>query len=601
MSEMSTSTVSDAGSNTKISMKTRIQKFGSYLSSMIMPNIGAFISWGIITALFLATGWLPNEELAQMIDPMKNYLLPLLIAYSGGSLVHGQRGAVVGAIGTMGVVVGSEIPMFLGAMLMGPFAGWLLKQFDDKFADKIPQGFEMLVNNFSSGILGFILAVLGYYFVGPTIGAITDIASVGIQAIISDGFLPLANVITEPAKVIFLNNAVNHGIFTPLGAQQAQEAGKSILYLVSINPGVGGGMLLAYMLFGSGSAKSSAPGAFIIQFFGGIHEMYFPYVLMKPLMVLAVIGGWVTGTAIFQLFDVGLVGPASPGSIISVVAMTPPGDLFGILLGVFGAFLVSFAIGVAILKFDRSEGKDFEASKDAVQAEKRAAKGQTTGDTQVAENVADVPKAENVNKIIFACDAGMGSSAMGASLLRKKAKQIKLNIPISNSAINNLQDEPGTLVISQNELTPRARRQNPSGMHVSVDNFLDGARYDEILGAMIAQPIEVKETDNTAASQTTNIAIQNIDNIYLPFEDKVGETTMAASILRNKLKKINIHDVTVKAVAVEDLVHTNKTDATLVIGNQAIVQSLQELYPDLDGLVIEDLLEASAYDQLIES
>src|SRR5699024_5394270 len=490
---------------------------------------------------------------------------------------------------------------FLGAMLMGPFAGWLLKQFDDKFADKIPQGFEMLVNNFSSGILGFILAVLGYYFVGPTIGAITDIASVGIQAIISDGFLPLANVITEPAKVIFLNNAVNHGIFTPLGAQQAQEAGKSILYLVSINPGVGGGMLLAYMLFGSGSAKSSAPGAFIIQFFGGIHEMYFPYVLMKPLMVLAVIGGGVTGTAIFQLFDVGLVGPASPGSIISVVAMTPPGDLFGILLGVFGAFLVSFAIGVAILKFDRSEGKDFEASKDAVQAEKRAAKGQTTSNTQVAENVADVPKAENVNKIIFACDAGMGSSAMGASLLRKKAKQINLNIPISNSAINNLQDEPGTLVISQNDLTPRARRQNPSGMHVSVDNFLDGDRYDEILGAMIAQPIEVKETDNTTASQTTNIAIQNIDNIYLPFEDKVGETTMAASILRNKLKKINIHDVTVKAVAVEDLVHTNKTDATLVIGNQAIVQSLQELYPDLDGLVIEDLLEASAYDQLIES
>lgn len=592
MSEVSVTT----DSNEKTSMKTRIQKFGSYLSSMIMPNIGAFISWGIITALFLATGWLPNEELAQMIDPMKNYLLPLLIAYSGGSLVHGQRGAVVGAIGTMGVVVGSEIPMFLGAMMMGPFAGWLLKKFDNQFSEKIPQGFEMLVNNFSSGILGFILAVLGYYFVGPTIGAITDIASIGIQAIITDGFLPLANIITEPAKVIFLNNAVNHGIFTPLGAQQAQEAGKSILYLVSINPGVGGGMLLSYILFGSGSGKSSAPGAFIIQFFGGIHEMYFPYVLMKPLMVLAVIGGGVTGTAIFQLFDVGLVGPASPGSIISVIAMTPPGDLFGVLLGVFGAFLASFLIGAAILKLDRSEGKDFEASKEAVQQEKRASKGQTTTSHQTSENVDDVPKAENVNKIIFACDAGMGSSAMGASLLRKKAKQINLNIPISNSAINNLQDEAGTLVITQNELTPRARRQSPSGMHVSVDNFLDGDRYDEILGAMVEEPVVTSETEQVDHVDQASLSLAETDFIYFPYDGKVGQSTMAASILRNKFNRAGIQGIEVKAKAIEEI---SNTENTIIIGNQQVVQALKDLNPNLNGLIVDDLLNENAYDQLI--
>lgn len=595
MSEVSVNT----DSNEKTSMKTRIQKFGSYLSSMIMPNIGAFISWGIITALFLATGWLPNEELAQMIDPMKNYLLPLLIAYSGGSLVHGQRGAVVGAIGTMGVVVGSDIPMFLGAMMMGPFAGWLLKKFDGYFSDKIPQGFEMLVNNFSSGILGFILAVLGYYFVGPTIGAVTDIASIGIQAIITDGFLPLANVITEPAKVIFLNNAVNHGIFTPLGAQQAQETGKSILYLVSINPGVGGGMLLSYMLFGSGSAKSSAPGAFIIQFFGGIHEMYFPYVLMKPLMVLAVIGGGVTGTAIFQLFDVGLVGPASPGSIISVVAMTPPGDLFGILLGVFGAFLVSFLIGTAILKFDRSNGKDFEASKEAVQREKRASKGQANTSSQTVENTSSltaVPKADRVNKIIFACDAGMGSSAMGASLLRKKAKQINLNIPISNSAINNLQDEAGTLVISQNELTPRARRQSPSGMHVSVDNFLDGDRYDEILGAMIDQPLEVEKVNQEPNVYHDGVSLDQFDHIYFPYEEKVGKSTMAASTLRNKLKKAQITGIEVRAKSINEI---SATDKTLIIGQPADVQKLQDLYPHMDYLLVDDILASESYDELL--
>lgn len=406
-----------AEESSKTTIKTKIQKFGSHLSSMIMPNIGAFIAWGIITALFLESGWLPNEELAQIVDPMKNYLLPLLIAYTAGSLVGGQRGAVTGAIGTMGVIVGSDIPMFLGAMMMGPLAGWLIKKFDDLFNDKIPQGFEMLVNNFSLGILGFILAVLGYYIVGPSIGAVTDIASIGIEAIISDGFLPLANIITEPAKVIFLNNAVNHGIFTPLGAQQAEQLGKSILYLVSINPGVGGGMLLSYLFFGKGSAKSSAPGALIIQFLGGIHEMYFPYVLMKPLMVLSVIGGGVTGTAIFQLFDVGLVGPASPGSIISVIAMSPPGDLFGVLLGVFGSALVSFGIATLILRFDRSDSENFAASKVAVQQAKRESKGQTIDDNEVdTDNRAGnkqnedegIPKVENVDKIIFACDAGMG-------------------------------------------------------------------------------------------------------------------------------------------------------------------------------------------------
>lgn len=601
----------------KSSVKATIQKFGSYLSSMIMPNIAAFIAWGILTAMFQETGWLPNEDLAQLVDPMMNYLLPLLIAYSGGGMIHGQRGSVIGTIGTMGVIIASDIPMFLGAMIMGPLGGWLIKKFDETFEERISQGFEMLVNNFSLGILGFFLAIFGYFIVGPAIGSITIIASLGIQNIISLGVLPLVNVITEPAKVLFLNNAVNHGIFTPLGAQQAEEIGKSILYLVSINPGVGGGMLLSYLFFGKGSAKSSASGALIIQFLGGIHEMYFPYVLMKPLMALSVIAGGVTGTAIFQLFNVGLSGPASPGSIISVVAMTSPGDLFGVLFGVFGAAAVSFGVGALVLKFDHSESKDFEESKKAVKKAKRESKGQyddeKINEGQVAyvskNNNEEVPKAEHVEKIIFACDAGMGSSAMGASLLKRKAKSIDLNIPITNSAIGNLKDEQDSLVITQEELTPRARRQSPSSMHVSVGNFLDSDQYDNILAEMVEDPFvepdEVSigatsvEDDNVNEVSQMNQEAKNLDNIgqvFFPYESKVGKSTMAASLFRNELIK---EDIDMYAQAI-DLYDIKDSDKVLVIGDQETVGSTRVENPHVQYKVIEDILDPVAYKQLFE-
>ncbi|MDR2247557.1 MAG: PTS mannitol transporter subunit IIBC, partial [Treponema sp.] len=136
-------------------MKQAVQKVGRSLSAMVMPNLGAFIAWGLITALFIATGWIPNEKLAGMVDPMLKYLLPLLIGYTGGKLVGGGvRGGVVGSIATMGVIMGASIPMFLGAMIAGPLGGWGIKKFDEAVEGKVPAGFEMLVNNFSAGILG---------------------------------------------------------------------------------------------------------------------------------------------------------------------------------------------------------------------------------------------------------------------------------------------------------------------------------------------------------------------------------------------------------------------------------------------------------------
>ena len=348
----------------KTSLKAKVQKLGTALSGMVMPNIAAIIAWGLITAIFMEKGWFPNKQIAELIDPMLDYLLPLLIGYVGGRMVDEERGAIVGAIATMGVVVGSDVPMFLGAMIMGPLGGYCIKKLDELFQTKIRSGFEMIYNNFSSGIMGMLLAILGVYIVNPIVSSGSHLMSQGVDWIISIHMLPLANIFIEPAKVLFLNNAIGNGILVPLGIQQAASAGKSVLFLLESNPGPGLGVLLAFMFFGKGNAKASAPGAAVIQFIGGIHEIYFPYILMKPALFLAVIAGGVTGTFTFQLFGAGLKAAASPGSIIAIMMMTAQGSYLGVLAGIASAAIVSFIIAAIILKADRkSEGDDEFAAK----------------------------------------------------------------------------------------------------------------------------------------------------------------------------------------------------------------------------------------------
>ena len=471
-------------SENKSSLKVLVQKVGTALSSMVMPNIGAFIAWGLITALFIPTGWMPNAKLAALVAPMIFFLLPLLISYSAGKNVHDERGGVVAAIATMGVIVGTVTitekglggtPMFLGAMVMGPIAAHLMKKFDKAVQPKIKTGLEMLVNNFSAGILGFILAILGFFGIGPIVKVITKALSAGVDVIINAHLLPLANVFIEPAKILFLNNAINHGILTPIATEQALNTGKSVLYLLEANPGVGLGILLAYVFFGKGSAKASAPGAAIIHFFGGIHEIYFPYILMKPALIFAAMAGGVSGTATFQLLGAGLRAPASPGSILAVLAQTATGSYFAVVAGVVVSTLVTFVIASIILKRDKGEG-DLESAQSKVSNMKAESKGQ-----DVATDNASETSYADVKRIIFACDAGMGSSAMGASILRNKVKKAGLDYEVTNVAIRNLNEESGLLIVTQNELTPRAKQMNGKALHVSVDNFLNSPKYDEIV------------------------------------------------------------------------------------------------------------------------
>jgi len=349
-------------------LQATIQRIGGYLAGMIMPNIAAFIAWGLITALFIPTGWWPNEQLAALVGPIILTLLPVLIGYTGGRLVHGQRGAVIGAVATMGVVVGTDIPMFLGAMIIGPLAAYVLKMFDGAIAGRVRPGFEMLVDNFSSGILGVVMAILGFLAIGPVVKTLADAAGSGVDWLVTNGLLPVVSIIVEPAKVLFLNNAINHGVLGPLGVTQALENGKSILFMIETNPGPGLGILLAYFLFGPRSLRPSAPGAIIIHFLGGIHEIYFPYVLMNPRLILAAIVGGASGVATAVVTGAGLVATPAPGSIFAYLAVTPRDGYFGVLLAIVVATGVSFAVASMLLGFGRAEEPVEAAQPDAARA-----------------------------------------------------------------------------------------------------------------------------------------------------------------------------------------------------------------------------------------
>lgn len=452
-------------------MKENVQRFGRFLSGMVMPNIAVFIAWGFITALFIPTGWMPNETLAQMVAPMQRFLLPTLIAYTGGKMVYDVRGGVVGAAAAIGILAGTEDPMFIGAMIAGPLGGWLMKKVDGLFAGKIPAGFEMLVNNFSAGILGALLAVFGCLAIEPLCVGIKDVLVICVDFLVKRSLLPLTSLFVEPAKILFLNNAINHGVFTPLGMDQVAEAGKSIFFLIEANPGPGLGLLLAYSFFGKGAARSSAPSAVIIHFLGGIHEIYFPYVLMNPLTVLAVMAGGMSGIFINSIFNSGLVSAASPGSIIAILGMCAKDSYIGVILSVIVAAAVSFVIAAFILKFSNKNTDDnaLEEASAAVSSMKSEAKGAKPAGT--------------VSKIVFACDAGMGSSAMGATTLTKKLNAAGMKVTVEHFALDDVPKDT-QVIVTHKSLVERAETRCPNALIFPITNFMGGKEYDEIVAQL---------------------------------------------------------------------------------------------------------------------
>ena len=482
-------------------MKNTIQRMGKFLSAMVMPNIGALIAFGFFAALFIDSGWFPHKGLSALVGPMLTYLIPLLIASTGGRMIGGDRGRVVGAIAMVGAILSNtSITMLMAAMIMGPLAGFCIKKFDKAAEGHIPAGFEMLINNFSAGLIGMLLAILGYFIIGPVMSAILTLLSSGVNILIQNSLLPLVSVFIEPAKVLFLNNAINHGIFTPLATAQAAEAGKSIIYLLEPNPGPGLGILLAYMFFCKDKAtRDSTAGAVIIHLLGGIHEIYFPYILMNPLVILAPIAGNMAAIFWYSVTGCGLVGPASPGSLIAYMMMSPETDMLKIFIGVLLSAGISFIIASPIVKM--SSGKSLEDAQNEVASMKAEAKGQTAA-SETIEN------ADNIKKIIFACDAGMGSSAMGATKFRNRIKASRPDITVTNTSVDNIPADCDIAVV-QAVLAERAKKSAPQARLITIGNFLADPALDTLYTQLTAGNAPSSLPDEKAASASPELSSKN--------------------------------------------------------------------------------------------
>lgn len=614
----------------KSSAKAKIQKFGTFLSGMIMPNIGAIIAWGFMTAIFMSpNGWFPNKYINSFTSSMLYFMIPILIAYTGGKSVYEERGGVVGAISVVGTIVlafpwanpvaqgivypalypyaankATGIPMFLGAMIMGPLSAWCLKKFDQAFQSKVKAGFEMIYNNFSQGIMGMIFVAISYFLIGPILVVSTIWIANGVDWIIAHHLLPLANLVIEPAKVLFLNNAIGNGVLVPLGIQQAAKVGKSVLFLMESNPGPGLGILLACSIFGKGSAKSSAPGAMIVHFLGGVHEIYFPYVLMKPILILAAMAGGITGTFLFSILGGGLIAAASPGSIIAILLVSAKDAYFGNIVGVLGSAIVSFVVAAVIYKMDKSDYGDLAAAQGQMAAMKAESKGLTEEEAG-ASAVETVESYKDVQRIIFACDAGMGSSAMGASLLRDKVRKAGLNLPVTNTAVRNLKDEPGLLVITQEELAERAKEKTPNALHVAVGNFLSTPKYDQVVarlkaaGETLPEADQVKKSEKTAAKANSlaSIDFSKVKEVnFIRHDQHLGTVTMASSLFKDQMKKAG-KTTPVKAVRINEL---DNDPSHLVIVTPMAGKNLAIRYDQIQVITVADLLKAGEVSGLVD-
>ncbi len=536
--------------------KTR--RVGHYLSGMIMPNVSVFITWGIITTLIQYLRGPLQSSFLEMDRLMIHFLFPVLIAYTGGRLIENRAG-VVAAVAVIGMLTESEDPQILGAMVIGPLIGWIVFLFDKYVLPKVKPGYEMLVRNFSAGILGMLFGYLSLVFIGPIIAGITNQIGLFVGWLIQRNLLLFTNLLIEPLKVLFLNNTLNHGILTPLGIEQAGDAGTSILFLIETNPGPGLGVLLAFILFSRKELKATASGAFMIHLFGGIHEIYFPFVLLNPLLFAAVILGGMSGTLIFEMFQVGLKVPASPGSIVVILANAPQEMLLGVASGIAGSTLVSFIIAALVIRKDQTK-------------------------KEISEKVTKVTE---IRTILFACDAGMGSSAMGASLMRQQLQASGISIPVDYTSIYRVNDDPHLLLITQNELKHLAEIQAPHAQLVTIGNFLDQEEYTKVITML------TDEQENEMIPEAIGKKLPYQKVIFLYADGVRGSQTMAVQAFRNLAEKQNI-GVDVEKQPLEQLIADQHN---LYIVTEAF--AAENELPKGPLLVVEHLIATNKYEKLL--
>lgn len=378
-------------------MQQGLRKFGSFMAGMIMPVIGLIIAWGFMTAILLGikTALYPPGSLPPDVDISAEFskrvffmdqiigfgigsAIPLMIGFMGGRQIYGQKGAIIGVIATIGVMMGAFNPLFndtmvaitgdvalldspppamiLGAMITGPLAALIFKHIEKLWIERMPSGFEMLINNFSIGLIGLALMAASFWSIALFAAVLQAIFFLIINGINSSNTLFLLPIFVETEKILFLNNAVNHGILGPLGLDEVGRIGESAYFFLDPNPGTGMGLLIAYYLFGDKQNKSQSLAAMPIHFIGGIHEVYYPFVLTKPINLLWMIAGGMFASGMYQAFEVGGLFTPSPGSIIMNYAAVNPAEAdnyIGLTVAIFGSMAITCSLTSATLVFER--------------------------------------------------------------------------------------------------------------------------------------------------------------------------------------------------------------------------------------------------------
>ncbi|MFC3882138.1 PTS transporter subunit EIIC [Bacillus songklensis] len=464
-----------------------MRKVGQLLSAIVYQNIAVIIVVGLIRELFGIYGFYYNDRILLLVNPIYETLLPILLAYTGGRLTGGQRGAVVASIVTYGLTLASSVPIIIGAMVIGPLTGWIIYRVDKLLKQRIPIGYELLISNIVTAMIGIVLTIACFLYVGQTLSTGVKWVIALLQKGIYWGWLPAASLFIEPGKVLFFNNALNYGMLTPLGIQQAKDLGKSIFFLLESNPGPGLGILTAYWLKTNKAKKKVVTLSIFIHFIGGIHEIYFPYVLRRMRLVLALIVGGLIGNSFFQWYGVGLVSLPSPGSILLIAALAPSSDLSYVLIGIFLSGFVSFFI--AYLLLDRKVVNDSNVDYEQQMAEihqlqhldhiRHLVEQDDSGSK--GEQAIHPTFRKPVNYILFVCEAGMGSSAMGAAMLRKKLKEANLStIQVDNASVNEIPQE-ADFIICHRQLKNIVMNISPEKTCYCLDSFTDFHEYDAIV------------------------------------------------------------------------------------------------------------------------
>ena len=429
-------------------MRNTIHKFGKFYSSIMINMIGIFIFTGVLSVVFGDHGWWPNADIYAISAFVYSYVIPILIAYTAGNQigtvheatdpdrrttgVHHAGGAIA-VLAVSGMILADKNSAILGAMILGPVCGYVWKHLLEPWTRKVVPGLEMLTRNLAAAVTGMGFALVAYIGLAPFIHALTQVLMMGVNALWERNLVCLVSLVIEPCKVFFLNNCINHGILLPLAIQQAGETGTSILFLLESNPGPGFGVLLALWLCQRKRRKEYAAYLFV-EGIGGIHELYFPVVLSNLILLIPLIAGGMTGSFLFSVLGVTADGAISPGSILTVLLMTGRKAPLAVLC-VAASALVSMGTACLILR---------------VQEQKQG----ITQEEKVVEHK------ENLT-IGFVCDAGVGSSAMGAGLFRRILReQGRKDISVEAYAVDEVPKDL-SIAVCQSSFKELLEKENP--------------------------------------------------------------------------------------------------------------------------------------------